>query len=161
MNDILLDPPSPPTPEAPKPGAGMKQMGIIMGLIAIVALLLGILLASNKDDSSSSTVDTPQAPAQTYAPAPAVNKYDAYLDHVYNNSGQANTITKASLIEYGDTICQSLDNGRSIPYIVNYLSTYSNDQSDNALFASVIYGAITYICDEYKGDLNLYLSNSN
>ena len=159
MNDILLDPPSPPTPEAPKPGAGMKQMGIIMGLIAIVALLIGILLASNKDDSSSSTVDTPQAPAQTYAPAPAVNKYDAYLDHVYNNSGQANTISKATLIEYGDTICNALGQGRTIPWIVSYLSENSTGYSDNALFASVIYGAITYICDQYKPDLNAYLAN--
>lgn len=158
MNDILLDPP--PAPEAPKPGAGMKQMGIIMGLIAIVALLIGILLASGREDSSSTPTTLP-APVFTVAPTPAVNKYDAYLDHVYNNSGQANTITKASLIEYGDTICESLDNGRSIPYIVNYLSNYANSQSDNALFASVIFGAITYICDEYKGDLNLYLSTSN
>jgi hypothetical protein len=157
MNDILLDP---PTPQAPKPGAGMKQMGIIMGLIAVVALLIGILLASGSK-TSDSVVTTPPAPVQTYAPAPVVNKYEAYLDHVYNNSGQANTITKASLIEYGDTICSALDNGRTIPYIVGYLSNSSSGETDAALYASVIFGAITYICDEYKGDLNLYLSNSN
>jgi hypothetical protein len=157
MNDIILDP---PTPQVPKPGAGMKQMGIIMALIAAVALLIGILLAS-AGKTSDSTVTTPPAPVQTYAPAPVVNKYDAYLNHVYNNSGQANTISKENLITYGDNICHSLDAGKTIGWIVNYLSSSAGGQSDNELFASVVYGAITYLCDEYKGDLNLYLSTSN
>jgi len=126
---------------------------------ALVAILIALIFLS----SCGTTTVVKEVPTATVAPevsyAPAVNKYDAYLEHVYNNSGQANTISKSDLIEYGDTICQSLDNGKSIPYIVNYLSEYSNSQSDNALFASVIFGAITYICDEYKGDLNLYLGN--
>ncbi len=151
---------TPPLPnmDSPRSTNGMKQMGIIMILLAAVALLIGILIASR--DNSSAPAAT-NAPVQTYAPAPVVNKYEAYLDHVYNNSGQANTITKASLIEYGDTICSALDNGRTIPYIVDYLSNSSSSETDAALYASVIFGAITYICDEYKGDLNLYLSNSN
>jgi hypothetical protein len=136
----------------------MKQMGIIMVLLAAVALLMGILIASGDDSSSPAATN---APEQTYAPAPVLNKYQAYLDHVYNNSGQANTISKATLIEYGDTICSALDNGQSIPYIVEYLGDRSSGNTDAALYASVIFGAITYICDEYKGDLNLYLSNSN
>jgi hypothetical protein len=119
---------------------------------------MGILIASGDDSSSPAATN---APEQTYAPAPVVNKYQAYLDHVYNNSGQANTISKATLIEYGDTICSALDNGQSIPYIVEYLGDRSSGNTDAALYASVIFGAITYICDEYKGDLNLYLSNSN
>ena len=155
-----LTPPVPPMEQPKKDANGMKQMGIIMILLAAVALLLGILIAS-RDDSSTPPATNPPAPVQTYAPAPVVNKYEAYLNHVYNNSGQANTIDKADLISYGDTICSSLDNGRTIPYIVSYLSDRSAGETDAALFASVIFGAITYICDEYKGDLNLYLSNSN
>ena len=151
---------TPPLPnmDPPRSTNGMKQMGIIMVLLAAVALLIGILIASGDDSSPPAATN---APEQTYAPAPVVNKYQAYLDHVYNNSGQANTINKADLIEYGDTICSALDNGRSIPYIVGYLSNSSSGSTDAALYASVIFGAITYICDEYKGDLNLYLSNSN
>ncbi len=155
-----LTPPLPSMEQPKKDANGMKQMGIIMVLLAAVALLIGILLAS-RDGSSAPAATNPPAPVQTYAPAPVVNKYEAYLDHVYNNSGQANTITKADLIEYGDTICSALDNGRTIPYIVGYLSNSSSGETDAALYASVIFGAITYICDEYKGDLNLYLSNSN
>ena len=160
MNDILLDPPT-PTPTPPKPGSGMKQMGIIMALIAAVALLIGILIASGSSKSSSPDTTPALAPVITASPAPVLNKYDAYLEHVYNNSGQANTISKQNLIDYGDTICHSLDNGNSIAWIVNYLSNGSNGASDNELYASVVYGAITYLCDEYKGDLNLYLSTSN
>ena len=155
-----LTPPVPPIEQPKKDANGMKLMGIIMVLLAAVALLIGILIASGSNNSDSST-NTAPAPVETYAPAPVVNKYDAYLDHVYNNSGQANTISKATLIEYGDTICSALDNGRSISYIVNYLSDSSSGDTDAALYASVIFGAITYICDEYKGDLNLYLSGSN
>lgn len=151
-----LTPPVPPMEQPKKDANGMKLMGIIMVLLAAVALLIGILIASGSNNSDSSTNT---APVETYAPAPVVNKYDAYLDHVYNNSGQANTISKATLIEYGDTICSALDNGQSIPYIVNYLSDRSSGDTDAALYASVIFGAITYICDEYKGDLNLYLNN--
>jgi hypothetical protein len=159
MNDILLDPPSPPTPDNPKPGAGMKQMGIIMGLIAIVALLIGILLASSQNDSSSSDVKPDPAPVITASPAPAVNKYDAYLEHVYNNSGKANTWSKADVIEYGDLVCQSLDNGSSISRVVSVISSASSSTSDAELGASVVFGAITYLCDEYKLDLNSYLAN--
>ena len=155
-----LTPPVPPIEQPKKDANGMKLMGIIMVLLAAVALLIGILIASGSNNSDSST-NTAPAPVETYAPAPVVNKYDAYLDHVYNNSGQANTMSKATLIEYGDTICSALDNGRSISYIVDYLSDNSSGDTDAALYASVIFGAITYICDEYKGDLNLYLSGSN
>lgn len=155
-----LTPPVPPMEQPKKQATGMKQMGIIMALLAAVALLIGILIASGGKTSDSGATNAP-APAQTYAPAPVVNKYEAYLNHVYNNSGQANTIDKADLISYGDTICSALNKGQSIPYIVGYLSDRSAGETDAALFASVIFGAITYICDEYKGDLNLYLSNSN
>ena len=151
---------TPPLPnvDPPRSTNGMKQMGIIMILLAAVALLIGILIASRDDSSAPAATN---APVQTYAPAPVVNKYEAYLNHVYNNSGQANSINKSDLIGYGDTICSALDNGRTIPYIVSYLSDNSSGETDAALYASVIFGAITYICDEYKGDLNLYLSNSN
>ncbi len=158
MNDILLDPPPAPQPEKKDTLTVNKKNFAIAFLAAAIAILAIVLIASGDNSSNSSTITT-EAPVFTAAPAPAVNKYDAYLEHVYNNSGQANTISKASLIEYGDTICESLNSGRSIPWIVNYLSQASSGYSDNALFASVIYGAITYICDEYKPALNAYLAN--
>jgi hypothetical protein len=158
MNDILLDPPTPPSP-APKPGAGIKQLGIIMALIAVVALLIGILLASSQNDSSPPDTTPAPAPVITLPSAPAVNKYDNYYNHVINNSGKANTWTKADVIEYGDLVCQSLDNGSSINQVVSVISNASSSTSDAELGASVVFGAITYLCDEYKYDLNVYLQN--
>lgn len=135
-----------------------KQLAALLFFIAAFALLFGVIIAPG-DKSSTPDTTVASAPVYTNPPVSAVNKYDAYLEHVYNNSGQANTLTKAKLIEYGDIICQALDSGKTIPWITNYLSTYSNNQSDVELYASIVYGAITYICDEYKGDLNLYLNN--
>jgi hypothetical protein len=155
MNDVLFDPPPAPTPE-PKKGITINPKYALAFAIAAFAFLMLVIVAPG--DKETAPVTT-AAPVQTFAPAPVVNKYDAYLDHVYNNSGQANTISKGTLIEYGDTICNALNQGRTIPWIVSYLSDNSTGYSDNALFASVIYGAITYICDEYKPDLNAYLAS--
>ena len=151
---------TPPLPsmEQPKKTITINPKYALAFAVAAFALLMLVILAPSDNKSATVTTD---APAQTFAPTPVppVNKYDAYLDHVYNNSGQANTISKGTLIEYGDTICNALGQGRTIPWIVSYLSENSTGYSDNALFASVIYGSITYICDEYKPDLNAYLSN--
>jgi hypothetical protein len=152
--------PHPPSPQPEKKDTvtfNKKNLAIAFLAVAIAFLAI-ILLASG---SSSTSPDTTEAPALTAPPvtAPPVNKYDAYVEHVYNNSGQANSMTRGKLIEYGDIICEALDNGNSIPWIVNYLSNASTGQSDTELYASIIYGAITYICDEYKPALNEYLAN--
>ena len=160
MSDFLSG--SDPSLTPPPPSTGKtyttKQLGAGLFFLAAIALFIGVIIAPSTKESTPVTTTTSTTQAPVYS-APVVNKYDAYLEHVYNNSGQANTLTKAKLIEYGDIICQALDSGRSIAWIVNYLSTNSTGQSDNELYASVVYGAITYICDEYKGDLNLYLNN--
>jgi hypothetical protein len=155
---FIPHPPTPPQPEDNKKNITPKQLGAAVFFIASLILLLIVIVAPSDNSSTSDTTNAP-APVITAAPAPPVNKYDSYLEHVYNNSGQANTMTKAKLIEYGDIICEALDNGRSIAWITSYLSEYSQGQSDVELYASIIYGAITYVCDEYKGDLNLYLNN--
>ena len=157
MNDVIFDPPPAPTPE-PKKGITINPKYAVVFAVAAFAFLMLVIIAPG-DKEVAPTATAAPAPVQTYAPAPVVNKYDAYLEHVYNNSGQANSMTKAKLIEYGDIICSALDNGNSIAWIVNYLGNGSNGQSDVELYASIVYGAITYICDEYKGDLNLYLNN--
>jgi hypothetical protein len=158
MNDILLDPPPAPQPEKKDTLTfNKKNLAIAFLAVSIFILILAIVIPGS-NSSSPVTTDAP-ASVQTYAPTPVVNKYDAYLEHVYNNSGQANSISKPTLIEYGDTICNALSQGKSISWIVSYLSENSTGYSDNALFASVVYGAITYICDEYKPDLNAYLAN--
>lgn len=164
MNDILLDPPTPPASENPKLNSSKmkKQVFAIMFLLAVSALLLGILIApGNSDKSSNPTTVVTQPVVVTLAttPLPVVNKYDQYLEHVYNNSGQANTMSKADLIELGDLICQRLDEGNSIRTIVSVVSNAASTNSDMELGAAAIYGAVHYICSEYISDLNAYLNN--
>lgn len=158
MNDILLDPPA-PTPPQPQKATNLRQFGLVMFLIAAVALLLGILIASNRK-SSTPTITTTTVPV-TVTEAPTLNKYDQFLEHMYNNSGTANTTSKADLISYGNIVCGALDQGRSIRFIVNYLSNRSTGRADNELYAALIYGSITYLCPEYTGDLHLYLNGGN
>jgi hypothetical protein len=158
MNDILLDPPPAPQPEKKDTLTINKKNFAIAFLAAAIAILVIVLIASA---SSSSSPATTAAPIVTNPPitAPPVNKYDAYLDHVYNNSGQANSMSKSELIEYGDIICNALDQGKTIAWITSYLANGSNTQSDLQLYASIVYGAVKHICPEYMSDMQSYLNN--
>ena len=163
-SDLPLDPPSPAPVNNSFPDK--NKFIIITALIAAVALLIGILIANSSSDSSSQTPTTLAAVSNydetpTYTIPASVNKYDAYLEHVYNNSGKANTMDKSELIEFGDVVCQALDNGKAIGTIVGILNNASNDTRDAELYASIIFGSITHLCDEYEGDLRFYLSNAN
>lgn len=149
--------PHPPSPQ-PNNSKSMKQASIIVLLVGILVLLIAIFASSGTETSSSDTTSVP-ASVVTQAPAPVVNKYDTYLEHVYNNSGKANTMDKSELIEFGDVVCQALDNGKTIGTIVGILEDSSSDTRDAELYASIVFGAITYICDEYTGDLSYYLNN--
>lgn len=154
---FIPHPPSPPQPQDNKKNITPKQLAAAVFFLASFILLV-VVIAIPGDSSSTKDTVAP-APVITAAPAPPVNKYDAYLEHVYNNSGQANTMTKAKLIEYGDIICEALDNGRTIAWITAYLSTYSEGQSDVELYASIIYGAVKNICPEYMSDMQSYLNS--
>lgn len=92
-------------------------------------------------------------------PAPAkTNKYDDYMDHVLNNSGQANsTWSKAQLIEFGDLVCGALDNGNSIRDVINLMNSYAVTSSDTELFVSVLVGAVMNLCPEYTYELESYV----
>jgi hypothetical protein len=158
MSDAPLTPPTPPPPSGSKNNSTIVVIAAAVAAVVITALIVFGMSSSNKsstDVADTAANTTPYVPA----PEPASSKYDRYYKHVLDNSGQANTIDKADLISYGDTICSALNNGQSIPYIVSYLSDRSAGETDAALFASVIFGAITYICPEYRSDLQTYLGN--
>ena len=152
MNDVIFDPPS-PAPQ-PKKGVTINPKFAIAFAIAALVLLIVVIAAPA---STPPTTTTTQAPETTLAPV--VNKYDTYLEHLYNNSGQANTWSKAQLIEFGDTVCQALDQGSTVRQVVNLLSSYAKTPSDIELFAAVAWASITYICPEYKTQMDNYLNS--
>jgi len=149
---------TPPPPVNNSKTFTTKQLAIVLGVFAAFALLIGVILAPG--DKNSTTQDTiASAPSYTIPSAPPVNKYDDYVNYVLNNSGKANTWSRADVIEFGDLVCQSLDNGNSIRSVTNLLEGYAKSKSDAELFASVMVGSISHLCPEYKSDLSYYLNS--
>jgi hypothetical protein len=158
MNDINSIP-SPPQPEK-KDTVTLNKKNLAIAFLAVALFFLFIVLLVPGDNKDTST-NIP-APVATDAPAPqasSTNKYDDYMDYVLNNSGQANTWSKADVIEFGDLVCQALDKGSTIRSVVNLLNSYAKTGSDVEFFASVMIGSIRHLCPEYQTDLNYYLNS--
>lgn len=86
------------------------------------------------------------------------NKYTKFYDHVMENSGQAQTWDKSNIIELGDLICGALDDGNSVASVIELLESNSDGSSDTELFASLLVGAISYICPEYVNQMENYIN---
>ena len=153
-NNIV--PPLPPTPQAPKKDNKTQILAASFFALAAAILVLVIVLPSSNSDSSGPASTNAPAPVVTAAP---VNKYDQYYEHVLNNAGQANTMAKSKVIEFGDLVCQALDEGNSIAAVVNVVSRASGTTSDMELGAAVIWAAVTYFCPEYVAMMQAYLEN--
>jgi hypothetical protein len=100
------------------------------------------------------------APVSTNPPitAPATNKYEDYVAWVKSNSGQANTTSESLIIETGDIICNALDAGRSVKQVADLMEESAVSSSDIELFAAVLYGAVQYLCPEYRQAMTDYLA---
>ena len=157
MSDAPLTPPTPP------PSGGKNNTNIVVIAVAVAAVVITALIVFGLSSSGKSSTDVADTTVNTVpyvtTPEPASTKYDKYYGHVLNNSSQANTMDKADILSYGDTICSALNKCQSIPKIVRFLSDRSTGETDSALYASVIFGAITYICPEYQSDLETYLAS--
>lgn len=147
-NNIV--PPLPPTPQAPKKDNKTQILAASFFALAAAILVLVIVLPSSNSDTSG------PAPVITAAP---VNKYDQYYEYVLNNSGQANSTAKSKVIEFGDLVCQALDQGNSVAQVANVVSSAVGSTSDLELGAAVIFAAVKYICPEYQAMMDAYLSN--
>lgn len=122
-------------------------------------LALALVSTAVLSACGTKTIIKEVAATTTVAPyvAPVTNKYDDYYAHVLKNSGQANSESKADVIEFGDLVCQSLDAGNSVQKVVALLNSYAETTSDRELYAAVITGAIMYLCSEYNSALQNYL----
>lgn len=128
----------------------------VMKKVALTAVAVLSLTACG-----TKTIVREVAPTPTDAPvtAPATNKYDDYVAWVKNNSGQANSASNSQIIETGDTICNALDSGRSIKEVADLMTETANTASDIELYAAVLYGAVVYLCPEYRAEMNEYLAS--
>jgi len=159
MTDSTNTPPPLPQPEKKDTlTVNKKNLAIAFLAVALFFLFIVVLIPGDNKDTSTNT----PAPVATDAPAPQappVNKYDDYMNYVLNNSGQANTWSKADVIEFGDLVCQALDKGNTIRSVVNLLNGYAKTSSDVEFFASVMLASIKHLCPEYQTDLDYYLNS--
>jgi hypothetical protein len=155
-----LNPPSLPSSPQKKETVTFNKKNLAIGFL--VAALIIFILAAIGSTSSSDEVSTDSVTVYTNppaAPAPIKNKYDDYMNHVLNNSGKANSWSKSDIIEFGDLVCQALDEGNSIRAVVNLLNGYASTTSDLEFFASIMTGAVINICPEYKSAMSAYLNS--
>ena len=88
-------------------------------------------------------------PPTTEAPAPELNKYDAYLEMLYNESAQARTWLESDLLELGTTVCEVFDQGGTIEGVIDIFTKNSTGKYDDDLYSAVIAGSVIYLCPEW------------
>lgn len=147
-----------PAPEIapPKKDNKIQILAASFFAFAIAVLAAAIVIPSSNDNSKETAATTAQVPDTTAA---QTNKYDLYYQHVLNNSGQANLVSKADVIQTGDLVCQALDAGNSIADVISVVDSTAETTSDAEYGASVIFGAVTYLCPEYDAMMRSYLRN--
>lgn len=156
MSDMQY--PSPPLPPS-QPQQKDNKIQILAAsffALAIAILVAVIAIPSSNSDSGDRGTTMIQVPDVTVAPA---NKYDLYYEHVLNNSGQANTMGKTTVIKTGDLVCQALDEGNSVADVVAVVASASTTTSAAEYGAAVVFAAITYLCSEYDAMMQSWLRN--
>ena len=83
------------------------------------------------------------------APEPELNKFDQYLEMLYNESAQARSWNESDLLELGTTVCEVFDTGGTIEGVINIFSQNSSGAYDDELFSAVIAGSVLYLCPEW------------
>ena len=115
----------------------------------ITAIALGASLISacgQKEVIREVLVTTPTTEAPQ---APEANKYDSYLEALYNNSAQARTWSEGDLLELGTLVCQTFDNGGTLDQVITIFSNNSEGTYDDELYSAVIAGSVTFLCPEW------------
>jgi hypothetical protein len=125
-----------------------------MKKIILSALVVLSLSACGKETVREVLVTTPP----TEAPAVEVNKYDQYLEVLYNESAQARSWDEADLLEFGTVVCESFDNGATLDTVLTTMSNYSSGKYDDELFAAVIAAAVMHLCPEWQAYVSAQLS---
>jgi hypothetical protein len=120
-----------------------------MKKIIFTALAVLSLAACGRTTVKEVLVTTPE-PTPTPITAEDMNKFDSYLNFLYDNSAQARSWSEDDLLKFGTVVCESFDNGASLDTVVTTMSNYSTGKYDTELFAAVISGAVTNLCPEWK-----------
>ena len=115
-------------------------------LAASTAIVLALAGCGQKETVREVLVTTPPA---TEAPAPELNKFDQYLEMLYNESAQARSWTESDLLELGTTVCEVFDTGGTIEGVIKIFSNNSTGAYDDELYSAVIAGSVLFLCPEW------------
>ena len=132
----------------------MKKL-LIVSLLVLAGCKTETIVREVPASSSTTTIYQPPAPVYN----PTTMDYNAYLAFVNSYSTGALLISDYDLITYGDNVCTTLFSGSSVQDVVEYLSSTPMSYSESSLVASVVSGAITYLCPEFLNEMNFYLEN--
>jgi hypothetical protein len=122
----------------------------LSGRIVVGAIASAIMLAGCSSTPPAVTVTAAPAIA---VPAPRVSDDAGYLSNmrrVYNFTG----VSDAKLLDVGNTACESLDAGVTVPKLHTTLTTTPG--ADPAMGNAILAGAIVFLCDEYLPALNAF-----
>ena len=125
-----------------------KRKGTMKKSLTVAAVVAGLVLAGcgQKETIREVLVTTPptEAPATQEA-----NKFDQYLDMLYNESAQARSWTEADLLELGTTVCEVFDQGGTIDGLIEVFNENSSGNYDDELYSAVIAGSVIFLCPEW------------
>jgi len=113
---------------------------------AIFVASLSILAGCGKETIREVLVTTPP----TEAPAvPEANKYDQYLEMLYNESAQARAWEESKLLELGTTVCEVFEKGGTIDGLIGVFSENSEGKYDDEFYAAVLASSVYHLCPEW------------
>lgn len=125
----------------------MKRLSI--GFFAAAVLLAGC----GKETVREVLVTTPP----TQAPAVEVNKYDQYLDALYNGSAQSRDWEESKLLELGSLVCDYFDNGGNLSGLIDTFASNADGSYDTEFYAVVMASSVTFLCPEFRSFVNSQL----
>lgn len=125
---------------------------IILSAMAIVALA-----GCGKTTVKEVLVTTPE-PAPTPITAEDMNKFDSYLNALYDNSAQARSWSEDDLLHLGTLVCQTFDNGGTLDMVLNIFSQNSSGRYDDELFSAIIAASVVHLCPEWTDYVSAQLS---
>lgn len=115
-------------------------------ILILAGLTLGLAGCGQKETIREVLVTSPPV---TEAPAPELNKFDQYLEMLYNESAQARSWTESDLLELGTTVCEVFDTGGTIDGVIQIFSNNSTGAYDDELYSAVIAGSVLFLCPEW------------
>jgi hypothetical protein len=124
-----------------------------------IPLIIGALLLGACTETVVREVPATDPPRTSVEQKPVDDPMREYLDYVNANATNALYVEDSVIAEAGNLICQALDEGSSFTDITLMLDELSTSEDDSMLYAAMLYGAVQYLCPEYKSALDRYIAS--